>query len=90
MKVFLKYSEIEKQLKVDNVKHPIIREALKLFHNQNNQIEITTLADIPAGTGLGSSSSFTTALVAGLSHFEMKKFRLKKLQDLHVKLKLIC
>ena len=35
--IFLKYSEIEKQLKVENVKHPIIREALKLFHKENDQ-----------------------------------------------------
>tara|TARA_X000000368_G_C23058340_1_gene725254 strand:+ start:6719 stop:7696 length:978 start_codon:yes stop_codon:yes gene_type:complete len=86
--IFLKYSEIEKQLKVDNVKHPIIREALKLFHNQNNQIEITTLADIPAGTGLGSSSSFTTALVAGLSHFEMKKIQAEEIARLACKIEI--
>jgi len=86
--IFLKYSEIEKQLKVDNVKHPIIREALKLFHKQNNQIEITTLADIPAGTGLGSSSSFTTALVAGLSHFEMKKIQAEEIAKLACKIEI--
>ena len=83
----MKYSEIEKQLKVDNVKRTIIREALKLC-NQNNQIEITTLADIPAGTGLGSSSSFTTALVAGLSHFEMKKIQAEEIARLACKIEI--
>jgi D-glycero-alpha-D-manno-heptose-7-phosphate kinase len=52
--------------RVADVKHPIIREALALQHIEPPQIEITTLADIPAGTGLGSSGSFTTALLKAL------------------------
>ena len=64
--IYLKYSEIEHVNAVDQVKHRIIREALKLFPEQAGQIEITTLADIPAGTGLGSSGSFTTALLRAL------------------------
>jgi D-glycero-alpha-D-manno-heptose-7-phosphate kinase len=64
--IYLKYSEIEHVEEVDQVKHRIIREALKLFRSEAGQIEITTLADIPAGTGLGSSGSFTTALLRGL------------------------
>ena len=51
---------------VDEVQHPIIREALQLLGVRTPQIEITTLADIPAGTGLGSSGSFTTALLKAL------------------------
>ena len=43
-----------------------MREALRLFPGEAGQIEITTLADIPAGTGLGSSGSFTTALLRAL------------------------
>ncbi|MDB5552058.1 MAG: galactokinase [Rhizobium sp.] len=64
--IYLKYSEIEHVDAVDQVKHRIIREALKLFPVEAEQIEITTLADIPAGTGLGSSGSFTTALLRAL------------------------
>jgi len=64
--IYLKYSEIEHVDAVDQVKHRIIREALKLFPGEAGQIEITTLADIPAGTGLGSSGSFTTALLRAL------------------------
>lgn len=66
--VYLKYSSIEHTDQVNSVQHPIIRESLKLFEENisNPQIEITTLADIPAGTGLGSSGSFTTALLKGL------------------------
>jgi D-glycero-alpha-D-manno-heptose-7-phosphate kinase len=64
--IYLKYSEIEHVNAIDQVKHRIIREALKLFPGEAEQIEITTLADIPAGTGLGSSGSFTTALLRAL------------------------
>ena len=64
--VFLKYSRLEHVDQVHEVKHPIIREALRMMELRTPQIEITTLADIPAGTGLGSSGSFTTALVKAL------------------------
>jgi D-glycero-alpha-D-manno-heptose-7-phosphate kinase len=64
--IYLKYSQLEKVDSVREVQHPIIREALALFNAARPQIEITTLADIPAGTGLGSSGSFTTALLKAL------------------------
>lgn len=68
--IYLKYSEIEHVSELDQVKHPIIKEALSDFLVSKPQIEITSLADIPAGTGLGSSGSFTTALLKALSaHF---------------------
>ena len=53
--IYLKYSSIEKVKNISEIDHPIIREVLleeKLF---NHPLEITTLADIPSGTGLGSS-----------------------------------
>jgi D-glycero-alpha-D-manno-heptose-7-phosphate kinase len=64
--IFLKYSQIEHVQAIDEVRHPIVREALRQFEIGVPQIEITTLADIPAGTGLGSSGSFTTALLRAL------------------------
>jgi D-glycero-alpha-D-manno-heptose-7-phosphate kinase len=64
--VYLKYSDLEHVENVDDVRHPIIREALRMQHLRTPQIEITTLADIPSGTGLGSSGSFTTALIKAL------------------------
>ena len=64
--IFLKYSKLEQVNQVDEVHHPIIREALRMMNLNTPQIEITTLADIPAGTGLGSSGSFTTALLKAL------------------------
>ncbi len=62
----LKYSDIENVDTVDEVHHPILREALRMMNLRTPQIEITTLAEIPSGTGLGSSGSFTTALVKAL------------------------
>jgi len=59
----LKYSHLEEVATVDEIKHPIIREALKLVGIEERNLEITSMADIPAGTGLGSSGSFTTALL---------------------------
>ena len=64
--IFLKYSQLEITQSVDEVQHPILREAIRLLDFKTPQIEITTLADIPSGTGLGSSGSFTTALVKAL------------------------
>jgi D-glycero-alpha-D-manno-heptose-7-phosphate kinase len=64
--IYLKYSQLEHVEHVDNVQHPIIREAIQMMNFKTPQIEITTLADIPAGTGLGSSGSFTTALLKAL------------------------
>jgi D-glycero-alpha-D-manno-heptose-7-phosphate kinase len=64
--IFLKYSSLEHVEVADEVHHPIIREAIKLLGFRTPQVEITTLADIPAGTGLGSSGSFTTALLKAL------------------------
>lgn len=64
--IFLKYSKLEHVESVDEVQHPIIREAIRMLEFRTPQLEITTLADIPAGTGLGSSGSFTTALLKAL------------------------
>ena len=64
--IFLKYSKLEHVDRVQDVQHPIIREAIAMLGFESPQLEITTLADIPAGTGLGSSGSFTTALLKAL------------------------
>jgi D-glycero-alpha-D-manno-heptose-7-phosphate kinase len=64
--IYLKYSQLEHVEQAKDVLHPIIREAIQMLDFKTPQIEITTLADIPAGTGLGSSGSFTTALLKAL------------------------
>src|SRR5262249_49474126 len=62
----LKYSHLEEVPTIEEIKHPIIREALNLPAVQQRNLEIASMADIPAGTGLGSSGSFTTALLKAL------------------------
>jgi D-glycero-alpha-D-manno-heptose-7-phosphate kinase len=64
--IYLKYSKLEHVERIADVQHRIIREALQTVGFRTPQVEITTLADIPAGTGLGSSGSFTTALLKAL------------------------
>jgi D-glycero-alpha-D-manno-heptose-7-phosphate kinase len=64
--LIIKYSRLERVQSVDEVEHPLIREALKLTGVEAPYLEITSMADIPAGTGLGSSGSFTTALLRAL------------------------
>jgi D-glycero-alpha-D-manno-heptose-7-phosphate kinase len=80
--VYLKYSALEHVDRVADVRHPIIREALELQKLGTPQIEITTLADIPAGTGLGSSGSFTTALLKALYTHQRKVAHSQELAEL--------
>src|SRR5436190_9644135 len=61
--MLFRYSQIERVKSVAEIRHPIIREALKLTGVDAPNLEITSIADIPAGTGLGSSGSFTTCLL---------------------------
>ena len=80
--IFLKYSQLEHVEQVAQVQHPIIREALQLLKFKIPQIEITTLADIPAGTGLGSSGSFTTALLKALYTHRRRHLNHEELAEL--------
>ncbi len=65
----LKYSQMERVKAVDDIAHPIVREALRLTGTSPNYLELTSMSDIPAGTGLGSSGSFTTSLLLALHSF---------------------
>lgn len=80
--VYLKYSKLEHVEAVGDVEHPILRESLNLMGFEQPQIEITTLADIPSGTGLGSSGSFTTALLKGLYTFNRRHIHQSELAEL--------
>jgi D-glycero-alpha-D-manno-heptose-7-phosphate kinase len=66
---FLKYSELERTRHVAEIRHPIIREALTV-HPVGPSIELVSLADIPGGTGLGSSGTFTVGLLRALYAFK--------------------
>ncbi len=79
--IFLKYSRLEEVMTADDIAHPIVREALKIVA-LDMPVEITTLADIPAGTGLGSSGSFTTALLKALYAYRHKTIHSSELAEL--------
>ena len=63
--IILKYAQTESVSSVDEIKHPVIREALQLM-GTTRRLEVASMSDVPSGTGLGSSGSFTTALLKGL------------------------
>ncbi len=65
-----KYSQLERVSDAASLKHPILREAFSLVGLDGRGIEVTSMADIPAGTGLGSSGSFTTALLKALHAYK--------------------
>jgi D-glycero-alpha-D-manno-heptose-7-phosphate kinase len=64
--LIIKYSKMEEVNRIEDIKHPLIRESLKLLGFDAHNLEIASLADIPAGTGLGSSGSFTCSLLKAL------------------------
>ncbi len=68
----VRYSQIERVPGPRHVRHPIVREALDLLGIDQHNIEITSMADIAAGTGLGSSGSFGTALLKALFRYRNK------------------
>ncbi len=68
--LIIKYSQLERVKSVAQVQHPIIREALLMLGVQETNLELTSMADIPSGTGLGSSGSFTTALLKTLHAYK--------------------
>lgn len=80
--ISLKYSEDEHVESIADIKHPIIREAISLLNIQNPQLEIISMADISAGTGLGSSGSFTTALVKALYAYQKRHVHQDELAEI--------
>jgi D-glycero-alpha-D-manno-heptose-7-phosphate kinase len=62
----MKYSELEEVDEISQIRHPILREALAR-HWRGNPLEIASVADVPAGTGMGSSGAYTVCLLKGLA-----------------------
>src|SRR5436305_12826808 len=89
--LIVKYSRMEHVKSIDEVQHPIVREALKLVGVADPHLEITSMADIPAGTGLGSSGSFTTALLKALHAYRKHLVHPRELaeQACHVEIDLL-
>ena len=71
-KIRVKYSRTEDVKSVEDIQHPIVRECLKLV-NIEEGVEIASIADVPAGTGIGSSSSFTVGLLHALYAYKGKQ-----------------
>ena len=67
-KIRISYSQTELVQKIDEIKNNIIREAFKLL-NISERIHVLNYSDVPASTGLGSSSAFTVALLIALHRF---------------------
>ena len=63
----MKYSELEEVDEVAEIRHPILRETL-LRHWRGNPLEIASVADVPAGTGMGSSGAYTVCLLKSLAY----------------------
>jgi D-glycero-alpha-D-manno-heptose-7-phosphate kinase len=89
--LILKYSKLERAHKIEEIGHPIVRETLRLLNVELGGLEITSMADIPAGTGLGSSGSFTTALLKALHTYKKNLIHPRDLaeQACHVELDLL-
>ena len=68
--LIVKYSKFERVAAASQLEHPIIREAFAMLGMDGKSLELTSMADIPAGTGLGSSGSFTTALLKVLNAYQ--------------------
>jgi D-glycero-alpha-D-manno-heptose-7-phosphate kinase len=76
-RIQIKYSKTELVERIEEIKHPIVREALRNFGL--NGVDINSIADIPASTGLGSSSSFTVGLLHALYAYCYKYVSVEKL-----------
>jgi D-glycero-alpha-D-manno-heptose-7-phosphate kinase len=89
--LIVKYSKLEKDMTLAELEHPIMREALKLVDQSPRGLEITSMADIPAGTGLGSSGSFTTALLKALHALKRNLIHPRELaeQACHIEIDLL-
>jgi len=89
--LIVKYSEMEKVQRADQLAHPLIREALKLTEVPAPGLEIASMSDIPAGTGLGSSGSFTTALLYALHVLQHKSISKRTLAEMacHLELEIL-
>lgn len=68
-KFIIRYSQVEITNTVDEIKHPLAREALRL-HNVREYVELTSMADLPAKTGLGSSGAYLVGLLTAIRAYK--------------------
>lgn len=86
--LLLKYSQLERVRSVDDIQHRIVKACMLETGLPTSYTEITSIADIPAGTGLGSSGSFTTALLKALYTYDHKVISTRFLAEQAVKIEL--
>lgn len=68
--IFLKYSDHEKVKKIKDIKHPIIKKIFQRYIPSQKKIELQVAADVPAGTGVGSSGAFTVGLIKAIYSYQ--------------------
>jgi D-glycero-alpha-D-manno-heptose-7-phosphate kinase len=78
--IILKYSELERVKTVDEIRHALLRESLRAM-GIRERIEISSFADLPEGTGLGSSGAFTVALLKGLHSYTRRHVTNRELAE---------
>jgi len=86
----IKYSHLETVEALDQIQHPIVREAFRL-HDMQPNVEMVSMADIPAGTGLGSSSAFNVGLLRAIYAYKREHITTHALAEeaCHVELDLL-
>ena len=75
----IRYYLNEEAKSLNNIKHPVVKSCVKKYNLSNQTLHITYDADLPARSGLGSSSSFTTGLVNLINVYKNKKINKKEL-----------
>lgn len=79
-KIVIRYSQVETVNAVDEISHPLAREALRL-HGVNENIELTSIADMPARTGLGSSGSYLVGLLTAIRSYKGESANAKQIAE---------
>lgn len=79
-KSIIRYSSVENVTGVDEIRHPLAREALRL-HNVNEFIELTSQADMPAKTGLGSSGAYLVGLLTAIRAYKREIVPIQELAE---------
>ena len=83
---FIKYSKTENTKNVDEIKHPIIKDVFQRYNLQG--VDFSSIADIPAGTGLASSSAFTVGLINLCNAYTDKYMNKKDIAELACKIEI--
>jgi D-glycero-alpha-D-manno-heptose-7-phosphate kinase len=75
------YTKTEIVHSIDEIQHPVVREALRL-NGISNHVEVHSMAELPSRTGLGSSSTYTVGLLKALSQYTQSEINTKELAEL--------